>query len=411
LQQQRARGSSCDATAAAAAAGGPGLERDGSGTSSADTATSSTVTATTAGALSTASLEVRGLLAPTPLRINGSSIGAATAMAATAAAAAAAELSSTTGTTAAATSATGSANASASATARSSANSTPVQSGSFLTVAFLASEVGTGQEVVESLPSSLFDVATAMIDRLDPTDALVVKVASVVGDVFTADTLLQLKVLPEGPDGGAAALEESLQSLCASHLLTWVAADTAPAGRTESFAFNHALVRHTAYGMLLHSHRRQLHFRVARILSRSADAPSHLLQLAHHWLRVVEDPPSDEELDSDYGGAAGWQSLLLRALATVCRALQQQLLSIGLYQEGEVTAGCVTVSIVTATVVTVGISSVRSSTVDCAEIALTLHTNAYLNWHTKLQLIDKLLHRNDWYTHITGVSSSWFKCA
>jgi hypothetical protein len=335
LQQQRARGSSCDA----ATAGGAELERESSGTSSADTATSSTVTATTAGSSSVASLEVGELQAPTPLRIGGSSIGAATAMAATAAAAAA-ELSGTTGTTAAATSATGStnasANASASATARSSANSTPVQGGSFLTVAFLASEVGTGQEVVESLPSSLFDVATAMIDRLDPTDALVVKVASVVGDVFTADTLLQLKVLPEGPDGGAAALEESLQSLCASHLLTWVAADTAPAGRTEAFAFNHALVRHTAYGMLLHSHRRQLHFRVARILSRSSDAPSHLLQLAHHWLRVVEDPPSDEELDSDYGGAAGWQSLLLRALTAVCRALQHQLLSIGLYQEAEV---------------------------------------------------------------------------
>jgi hypothetical protein len=330
-QQQRARGSSCDAAIGTSSAE---LERDGSGTS-ADTATSSsTTTAATAATTVSAASSEAGLLAPTPLTISGSSsTGATSAMAATAAAAAA-ELSGTTGTTAAATSATGS----ASATARSSANSTPVQGGAFLTVAFLASEVGTGQEVVESLPSSLFDVATAMIDRLDPTDALVVKVASVVGDVFTADTLLQLKVLPEGPDGGAAALEESLQSLCASHLLTWVAADTAPAGRAESFAFNHALVRHTAYGMLLHSHRRQLHFRVARILSRSSDAPSHLLQLAHHWLRVVEDPPSDEELDSDYGGAAGWQALLLRALAAVCRALQHQLLSIGLYQEGEVTA-------------------------------------------------------------------------
>ena len=58
---------------------------------------------------------------------------------------------------------------------------------------FFILQVGTGQEVVESLPSSLFDVATAMLDRLDPTEALVVKVASVVGDVFTADTLLQVR--------------------------------------------------------------------------------------------------------------------------------------------------------------------------------------------------------------------------
>ena len=51
------------------------------------------------------------------------------------------------------------------------------------------------QEV--QFPSSLYDIAAAMIDRLDPSAALVVKVASVVGDVFTADTLLQLHVLPE----------------------------------------------------------------------------------------------------------------------------------------------------------------------------------------------------------------------
>ena len=51
------------------------------------------------------------------------------------------------------------------------------------------------QDVVEQLPSSLYDIAAAMIDRLDPTAALVMKVASVVGDVFTAETLLQLNVL------------------------------------------------------------------------------------------------------------------------------------------------------------------------------------------------------------------------
>ena len=43
-----------------------------------------------------------------------------------------------------------------------------------------------------------------------------------------------------------------------------------------------------------------------------------------------------QELSADYGGAAGWQALLLQALQAVTRALQNQLLSIGLYQEGEV---------------------------------------------------------------------------
>jgi hypothetical protein len=186
-----------------------------------------------------------------------------------------------------------------------------------------------GEDVVEALPASLYDIAAAMIDRLDPTAALVVKVASVVGDVFTPETLLQLNVLPD--EGGVAALEECLQALCAAHLLSWAAA---PGGR--SFAFTHALVRRTAYGMLLHGHKRQLHYRVAQLLSCSAEPERYKLQLAHHWLRVVEDAPSKEELETDYGGEEGWGRVLLRALKSVNRALRDQLLPLGLYQESEV---------------------------------------------------------------------------
>jgi hypothetical protein len=188
--------------------------------------------------------------------------------------------------------------------------------------------VGQTRDVVEQLPSSLYDIAAAMIDRLEPTAALIVKVASVVGDVFTAETLLQLNVLPD--EGGEAAVEECLQSLCAAHLLAWAGASGGP-----SFAFTHALVRRTAYGMLLHGQRRQLHYRVAQLLARSPDTRRHRLQLAHHWLRVVEDAPSKEEIQLEYGGEEGWARVLLQVLTALRDALRQ-LLPLGLYQESEV---------------------------------------------------------------------------
>ena len=53
-------------------------------------------------------------------------------------------------------------------------------------------------------------------------------------------------------------------------------------------------------------------------------------------LVVVADAPSKEELEVEYGGEEGWNRILVRALKSVVRALKDQLLPLGLYQESEV---------------------------------------------------------------------------
>lgn len=110
------------------------------------------------------------------------------------------------------------------------------------------------------------------IDRLGADDALVLKLASVIGPEFGLDELAQL-----GRRGDEAALAPVVQRL--------VAAEMAVPGAPGRFAFRHRYTQETAYGMLPGDQRRELHARVAGWLEArlAARAEERAGDLAHHW--------------------------------------------------------------------------------------------------------------------------------
>lgn len=110
------------------------------------------------------------------------------------------------------------------------------------------------------------------IDRLGADDALVLKLASVIGPEFGLDELAQL-----GRRGDEAALAPVVQRL--------VAAEMALPVTPGRFAFRHRYTQEAAYGMLPGDKRRELHARVAGWLEArlAVRAEERAGDLAHHW--------------------------------------------------------------------------------------------------------------------------------
>lgn len=122
------------------------------------------------------------------------------------------------------------------------------------------------------LPDNLERVITGRIDRLGPQGQLLLKVASVIGRVFSSDLL---RAIAPDDDRVEAETEELVE-----HDL--VLPERAPPD--PAWIFKHALVRDTAYGLLVFSQRRRLHRAVAEWYERSGEALArHYPILAHHY--------------------------------------------------------------------------------------------------------------------------------
>jgi len=112
-----------------------------------------------------------------------------------------------------------------------------------------------------------------LIDRLAPAAQLTLKVASVIGQVFSLDTLLAIYPEPLERD----QLLGYLGSLSELDLIVKRSTETA------SYSFKDPLTHEAAYSLMLFAQRRQLHTALAELLEQSPSTVPPYAELAHHW--------------------------------------------------------------------------------------------------------------------------------
>lgn len=146
-------------------------------------------------------------------------------------------------------------------------------------------------------PDSVQVLVTSRIDKLDAGQQLMLKVASVIGRVFSADALRD--VLPVQSVSASFAVD--LKSMEDADL---IAIDLPAPNAT--YKFKHTIIQEVAYGLLLFAQRRKLHADVAQWYERnhSEELERYSAVLAHHWT-LAEDLPRAVH----YQALAGEQAL------------------------------------------------------------------------------------------------------
>jgi class 3 adenylate cyclase/predicted ATPase len=130
-------------------------------------------------------------------------------------------------------------------------------------------------------PDNLEAVITTRIDRLSPQLQLVVKVASVLGRVFSLSLLRAVHPI----EADRAGLPEHLAALERRGMLVLKGGSVAD----PIYRFKHALTQEVAYNLLPFAQRQQLHQAIAEYHERvyKDRVELHYPLLAHHWYSVV----------------------------------------------------------------------------------------------------------------------------
>ncbi|MBK9928093.1 MAG: AAA family ATPase [Anaerolineales bacterium] len=132
-----------------------------------------------------------------------------------------------------------------------------------------------------SLPDTLQAAIINRIDSLNPSQQLTLKVASVIGRIFTFRVLEAVHPIeadrPQLPD-----YMDSLTRLS----LTMVESELPDL----SYIFKHAVTQEVAYNLMLYSQRRRLHQAVAEWIEQthSENLDPYYTLLAHHWVQAAE---------------------------------------------------------------------------------------------------------------------------
>ena len=131
------------------------------------------------------------------------------------------------------------------------------------------------------LPDSIQAAVMARLDRLSPSQRLLLKIASVVGRVFESDVVLRL--YPGGAD--EQSLIDDLNALEAMRITVLERSEP-----TRAYAFGHLAFHEVNYRLMLFSQRRLLHQAMAELLEErhAADLPAVYPLLALHWRKAVE---------------------------------------------------------------------------------------------------------------------------
>jgi len=129
-------------------------------------------------------------------------------------------------------------------------------------------------------PETVEGLVTSRLDRLSPSQQLLVKVGSVIGRRFSPATIVDIFPVEEERE----ALPGELRLLVSRDIFELVS------GGRADFSFRHAIFREVAYGLMPSDVRAQLHLRLAEWYEASdVDAATIAPLLAHHWGRAVED--------------------------------------------------------------------------------------------------------------------------
>jgi class 3 adenylate cyclase/tetratricopeptide (TPR) repeat protein len=127
-----------------------------------------------------------------------------------------------------------------------------------------------------SFPDTVHGVVTSRIDRLPPQEQLCIKVASVIGRIFTYRLLHDIHPLENDRQYMASYLKE-LEKLDLTPLET-VTPDL-------TYIFKHAITQDVAYNLMLFAQRQELHKSIAEWHEShfSDDLSTLYPALAHHW--------------------------------------------------------------------------------------------------------------------------------
>jgi predicted ATPase len=170
----------------------------------------------------------------------------------------------------------------------------------------------TGQADVPHLavPASLHASLLARLDRI-PLAKEVAQAGSVFGREFAHRLVAAVSGLDE------AALTQGLQQLLGAGL-----ASAAGTPSEKTYAFKHALVRDTAYGMLLRGRRRELHSRAAAALEQQSPELREQQPelLAHHYTEAGLAEPA-----VGYWTKAGHRSIARSSMVEAAAQLRQAL--------------------------------------------------------------------------------------
>jgi class 3 adenylate cyclase/tetratricopeptide (TPR) repeat protein len=134
-----------------------------------------------------------------------------------------------------------------------------------------------------SLPDTLQAAITNRIDSLDPSQQLTLKVASVIGRIFTFRLLHAIHPI----DTDKPALHEYMDTL--TRLSLTLIESEAP---DLAYIFKHAVTQEVAYNLMLFAQRRQLHQAVAEWIEQNNETgiESFYALLAYHWSQAAEIP-------------------------------------------------------------------------------------------------------------------------
>ena len=125
------------------------------------------------------------------------------------------------------------------------------------------------------------------IDNLPPAEQLTLKVASVIGQLFTFESLSA--IYPETHT--RETLQKNLQSLGDLDLI-----HKRP-NESSSYSFADPQTHEAAYSLMLFAQRRQLHRAVAELLEGTVFSVPPYAEIAHHWQAANEIPKAIEYLE------------------------------------------------------------------------------------------------------------------
>jgi adenylate cyclase len=137
----------------------------------------------------------------------------------------------------------------------------------------------------DGAPRGVRDIIVSRVDRLEPEAQMAMKVASVMGRVFSQEALRAIHPMaPQGP-----LLDDHLASLVEAGLL-----ERAAALDTSRFTFRHGVIQEVVYGLLTFGQRRVLHREMAQHLEGAhADLlEPHYVELAEHWEQADDAGPA-----------------------------------------------------------------------------------------------------------------------
>eukprot|EP01102_Stenamoeba_stenopodia_P009737 TRINITY_DN2884_c0_g1_i3.p1 TRINITY_DN2884_c0_g1~~TRINITY_DN2884_c0_g1_i3.p1 ORF type:complete len:1058 (-),score=225.70 TRINITY_DN2884_c0_g1_i3:735-3908(-) len=166
--------------------------------------------------------------------------------------------------------------------------------------------VVTGDLSTMQLPENIQGLIMSKIDKLPPMEKLVLKVASVIGNEFSVESLTQIYPIPEDK----AQIPTVLDNLVDNEILSLVStkleagansmfqsfADLVSYSSSDVYMFQSSIISQGCYNMMTFAQRQQFHRSYAEWVEKSfgQDEPHCLAALTHHWTKAAQAQQAED---------------------------------------------------------------------------------------------------------------------